>query len=218
MSTEIISAPALKSALSYANRFSVPTPQDTEDLQQAALEGLIEAANVYRPEKAPPGGITSWAYPFIRNRVLRELHDKFFRHLSFKDFLLRRDVLKLQEEAHRKNITLSTQDISSELDIPYAKVEQMLQDTQSEQSSENLELWGLDSTESIDESLMLDSIREHARKVLSDRDYFIVVRRFGLDGFEEFLLAEIAEVLGMSRQAVSKRLAGALKALQTNEG
>lgn len=217
MTSELLTGDSLRSALAYANRFSVPTPQDSEDLRQAALEGLIEAANTYRAEKAPPGGLPSWSYPYIRKRVLKELHSKFFRHLTFKDFLLRRDVLKLQEEASKKNLTLTTEELAEELSIPYDKVVAMLQETQTEQSSENLELWGLDTTDSVDEALMLEEIQEQARKVLSDKDYFIVVRRFGLDGYPEFLLSEIASLLGMSRQAVTKRLTGALKALKTGE-
>ena len=50
----------------------------------------------------------------------------------------------------------------------------------------------------------IDKLNKYIKEVLSEREYYILVRRYGLLGHEEMTQRQIAKILGISRSYVSR--------------
>ena len=64
----------------------------------------------------------------------------------------------------------------------------------------------------VSESLKI--LRQNMRSVLSDREYYIITKRFGLDGEKELTQRQIAKTLSISRSYVSRIEKAGLKKLR----
>ena len=60
----------------------------------------------------------------------------------------------------------------------------------------------------------LKILRQNMRSVLSDREYYIITKRFGLDGEKELTQRQIAKTLSISRSYVSRIEKAGLKKLR----
>lgn len=61
-----------------------------------------------------------------------------------------------------------------------------------------------DVVSDIEVSESLKILRQNMRSVLSDREYYIITKRFGLDGEKELTQRQIAKTLSISRSYVSR--------------
>lgn len=57
-------------------------------------------------------------------------------------------------------------------------------------------------------------LKHNIKKVLNNREYYIIVRRFGLNGYEEMTQKQIAQTIGISRSYVSRIEKKALEKLK----
>ena len=64
------------------------------------------------------------------------------------------------------------------------------------------------------QSESLKILRQNMRSVLSDREYYIITKRFGLDGEKELTQRQIAKTLSISRSYVSRIERAGLKKLR----
>ena len=71
-----------------------------------------------------------------------------------------------------------------------------------------------DVVSDIEASESLKILRKNMRSVLSDREYYIITKRFGLDGKKELTQRQIAKNLGISRSYVSRIEKAGLKKLR----
>ena len=71
-----------------------------------------------------------------------------------------------------------------------------------------------DVVSDIEVSESLKILRQNMRSVLSDREYYIITKRFGLDGEKELTQRQIAKTLGISRSYVSRIEKAGLKKLR----
>jgi RNA polymerase sigma factor (sigma-70 family) len=68
--------------------------------------------------------------------------------------------------------------------------------------------------EEVIERMFVEGIFETARKTLKPRSWYVLQRRYGLDGHEPSTLQEVGNELNLSREAIRKIEQGALAALQ----
>ena len=71
-----------------------------------------------------------------------------------------------------------------------------------------------DVVSDIEVSESLKILRQNMRSVLSDREYYIITKRFGLDGEKELTQRQIAKTLSISRSYVSRIERAGLKKLR----
>ena len=71
-----------------------------------------------------------------------------------------------------------------------------------------------DVVSDIEVSESLKVLRQNMRSVLSDREYYIITKRFGLDGEKELTQRQIAKTLSISRSYVSRIEKAGLKKLR----
>ncbi len=71
-----------------------------------------------------------------------------------------------------------------------------------------------DVLEDISRANDLKKLKNGMKQMLSKREYYILVKRFGLDGNDELTQRQIAKVLGISRSYVSRIEKAALKKLK----
>ena len=71
-----------------------------------------------------------------------------------------------------------------------------------------------DVVSDIEVSESLKILRQNMRSVLSDREYYIITKRFGLDGEKELTQRQIAKTLSISRSYVSRIEKSGLKKLR----
>lgn len=72
----------------------------------------------------------------------------------------------------------------------------------------------IDVLENISTEDDISVLKQHMKSSLTDREYFILVRRFGLDGYDEMTQRQIARTLGISRSYVSRIEKKALEKLK----
>nr|WP_308647387.1 RNA polymerase sporulation sigma factor SigK [uncultured Agathobacter sp.] len=62
----------------------------------------------------------------------------------------------------------------------------------------------IDVSNNILKNESIDKLNKYIREVLSEREYYILVQRYGLLGHEEMTQRQIAKILGISRSYVSR--------------
>lgn len=78
-----------------------------------------------------------------------------------------------------------------------------------------LEQEEMDFADQMQQKQDIEQLKQHLHRVLSDREYEIIVKRFGLDGHKEYTQREIAANMGISRSYVSRIEKRALAKLQS---
>ena len=72
----------------------------------------------------------------------------------------------------------------------------------------------IDVSNNILKNESIDKLNKYIREVLSEREYYILVQRYGLLGHEEMTQRQIAKILGISRSYVSRTEKRALDKLK----
>ena len=62
----------------------------------------------------------------------------------------------------------------------------------------------IDVSNNILKNESIDKLNKYIKEVLSEREYYILVQRYGLLGHEEMTQRQIAKILGISRSYVSR--------------
>ena len=74
---------------------------------------------------------------------------------------------------------------------------------------------GLSPLEAAFRSQAIDKIRDAFQKILDEREQFILINHYGLDGQEPRTMADIGKRIGLSRERVRQIEVGALMRLRT---
>ena len=72
----------------------------------------------------------------------------------------------------------------------------------------------IDVSNNILKNESIDKLNKYIKEVLSEREYYILVQRYGLLGHEEMTQRQIAKILGISRSYVSRQEKRALDKLK----
>lgn len=210
---------------SEVRRFTQVMDTDkASELEAAGRVGLMWAVRNYDPSK---GKFASWAYKPIKREVLRAVRDADFNNLTHGDFERRPSVVRAYRRLteHNPHYAPSHAEVSAESGQPVEVVARILDAPRMESLDAPA---GADFTATVGDTVpdpelgveqqvaarMLDAGVEVGLRVLDPREYFVVSRRFGLDGEPPARLVTLGEHLGLSREAVRQIEAKALAKLQ----
>jgi RNA polymerase sigma factor (sigma-70 family) len=197
---------------SYVNRFASHTSaEDSRDFENAGLVGLIRAINTYDPTKGP---FAQWAYRPIKREVLRSVHSTDFQNMNAGDFERRPDIIRAREELLAEGVNPTDEQVAAKASATLGQVQRVLGAPQlsslsapmgTEDGDANLgDLVGdeePDPLEQVITAMSVSALESRGLPVLSDREMFVIVRRFGLDGEPPQRLSTIGEHLKLSREA-----------------
>lgn len=227
--TDEIVAQNLGLVRSYTRRFGGAANADTRaEFESAGLLGLMRAVDSYEPDRGPFG---QWAFKPIQREVLRAVRDRDHPNLNHGDFEKRPLILRTQRELRSIDDAYepSFAEIAAAAGVTLAQVQRVLDppklDSISDQpvhmlddgddiGDEEIVSDGPRPEEAVISTLTLAGLQQSALQVLDERELFVIVRRFGLDGEPVEKLNEIGDLLALSREAVRQIEAKALAKLQ----
>ena len=211
---------------SYTRRFGGAADAHARaDFESAGLLGLMRAVDSYDPER---GTFGQWAFKPIQREVLRAVRDTDHPNLNLGDFEKRPQILRAARQLRGVDDEWSPSDaeIAAAADVTVAQVRRVLSPPRltsfSQPADEDGEV-GLDETVASDDptpertilsKFTLQALERFGLRALDQRELYVVVRRFGLDGEPVEKLTEIGETLALSREAVRQIEAKALAKLQ----
>jgi RNA polymerase primary sigma factor/RNA polymerase nonessential primary-like sigma factor len=214
---------------SYTRRFGGAANADARaDFESAGLLGLMRAIDSYEPGRGPFG---QWAFKPIQREVLRAVRDRDHPNLNHGDFEKRPLILRTQRDLRSIDDSYepSFAEIAAAADVTVAQVQRVLDAPKLDSISDQRSTFMDDGDDLGDEDIVssdalpdemllsgltLDGLQHIALRVLDQRELFVVVRRFGLDGEPVEKLNEIGDLLGLSREAVRQIESKALAKLQ----
>ena len=210
----------------YAKKFiSNASPDDTRDFEQAALAGLARGIATYDPAR---GRFAQWSLRAIKREVLDALRAADYPNMNRTDFEARTNVLdavKRLQATHGDDYAYTFDEVAALSGSTVGQVQRVLQAPRLESLSNpvgdeaNATLGDVieDPDQGIEDSVMtrvsVAALENYGLPVLDDRELFVVVRRFGLDGEPRQRLAAIGEHLNLSREAVRQVEAKAMAKL-----
>ena len=197
---------------SYVNRFASHTSaEDSRDFENAGLVGLVRAISTYDPAKGP---FAQWAYRPIKREVLRSVHSTDFQNMNAGDFERRPDIMRAREELIEEGTMPTDELVARKAGATVGQVQRVLGAPQLSSLSTPMgtddgdaslgDMVGdeePDPLEQVITSMSVSALESKGLPVLSDREMFVIVRRFGLDGEPPQRLSTIGDHLRLSREA-----------------
>jgi RNA polymerase sigma factor (sigma-70 family) len=199
-----------------------------EDLVQEGNIGLMEAVERYDPHRGTR--FSTYAVPWIRQKMQRAIknHGRTVRlpaHVSEDLYRLRRSTRELTSCLERQP---TPEELALHMSMPVRKVQRLLRwqsktvsldaPVGKEQETELMELVADQDVSSIEDAVTLeqmqDEIREMMAKCLRPREQKVLSLRFGLDSGQDKTLAQVAEVLGVTRERVRQIEVRAMRRLR----
>ena len=177
-----------------------------DDLFQEGVAGLLHAIDKFEVDRGYR--LSTYAYRWIQAYVTRYYQNqgRVIRvpvHISTKQQQLNKQVESLTRDLGRTPTDEEVRDAN-------AKVEDIRSATMTVSSlnaligeSEELEgLQGIDKTEEHDMEMECDMLLDKVRGLVSERDYSVLLHRYGLCGVPAHTLSEISEKHGVTRARV----------------
>ena len=200
----------------YVAMFTSKSTEHSEDFESAGKVGLLWAISSYDPSKGP---FASWAFKPIQREVLRAVRDADHPNLNPGDFEKRPAIMAAERaflESAPRNTPLDYRDIARRAGVTEAQVRRVLDaprlDSLHAQSSgpgdeeipleDRLADPSLDIEAEVLHRFEIRTMRRVGLPLLDDRERYVLMRRFGLDGGPEESLRVIGDQLGLSREGV----------------
>lgn len=210
---------------SYTRRFGgAASKHSREDFEAAGMLGLMRAVDSYDPER---GTFGQWAFKPIQREVLRAVRDSDHPNLNLGDFEKRPQILRAARQLRGVDEAYNPSDaeVAAAADVTIAQVRRVLNpptlkslsDSIGDDESgedENIASHDPSPEHTILSKFTLAALEQFGLRALDQRELYVVVRRFGLDGEPIEKLTEIGETLALSREAVRQIEAKALAKLQ----
>lgn len=211
---------------SYTRRFSgAAGSDDRAEFESAGVLGLMRAIESYDVDSGPFG---QWAFKPIQREVLRSVRDTDHPNLNMGDFEKRPAIMRAyrqlqgvdesyqpthEEVADAAGVTVNQ--VRRVLAAPQlTSIHQPVGDDESTELLETIESDELGSEAQLISKQAVAALEQFGLKALDERELYVMVRRFGLDGEPAEKLADIGETLALSREAVRQIEGKALSKLQ----
>ena len=220
---------AEKKALDFAQQFHIYTL--TDDLIQAAVQGLSQAARSYNPDKN--SSFSAYASTLIHNEIVDEYaKSQNTGHIPawFVPIYTKVQSYTYKYAEEHNNQYPSPEVACAELNISrkhYDSAMEMLnlkgmrslqdevgQDGASDDAKITLEDTIEDNGSSFEEEVAVKDAVKDALSCLSERNREIISMRFGLNGYEETSATEISKLFGISQARVSTIITACLKNME----
>ena len=220
VTTEIVSF-NLGLVRSYCKRFSTrASADDAAEFEAAGMLGLMRAIDSFEPSL---GRFGSWAFKPIQREVLRAVRSVDHPNLNLTDFERRPEILgaKRRLEGACGEHVPTAGEVAAAVGVTIEQVRRVLTPPEltpievptadgSSTLSEQLRSTDAEPEDRVISQMTLAALRSFGLAALDPRELFVVVRRFGLDSEPTATLADIAESLALSREAVRQIEAKAL--------
>lgn len=211
---------------SYTRRFtSTASADDRQEFESAGTLGLMRAVDSYDPES---GAFGQWAFKPIQREVLRSVRDVDHSNLSLGDFEKRPAILRAyrQLKSIDESYEPSPAEVAAAAGVPLAQAKRVLNPPTVEsmqqrvghdddtQLGDTIESQDAGAEAHVLSMITLAALEKYGLPVMDQRELYVIVRRFGLDGEPVEKLADIGTALGLSREAVRQIESKALAKLQ----
>lgn len=198
----------------YVRRFTSHTSlEDSSDFESAGRVGLMRAIDSYHPDR---GKFGAWAYKPIQREVLRAVRDSDHPNMNAGDFEARPEVLRAlsalagmdpdkrpshEQIAERAGVTVDQ--VRRILDAPRLD---SLSTPVGEDGDTSLGDLLEDTARGVEDTVLraleVTSLEDFGLSQLTERELYVLTRRFGLDCEPPMCLSDVGESLGLSREAV----------------
>ena len=215
---------------------------DYDDLFSVGLEGLMKAIEKF--DFKYDNNFSTYATYWIKQAVTRTIADEGFTiRIPVHMFESINQVMRYEQNADQKDITIDVKNLCGELNIPVEKYEAvkrvqtyMLKPTSLNgfvsKEDDDTELQDLISNENEllfdrgsrlydnpEKKAMNEDLKAYMDKMilsLNPREQFVLTHRFGLNGAEKKTLEEIGEIEGVTRERIRQIEAKAMRKLRTS--
>ena len=192
---------------SIVHKFPIKNASCTyDDLFQEGVAGLIHAIHKFEPERGYR--LTTYSYRWIQAYVSRyyQNHGRTIRvpvHMATKQMKMNKQVEMLTRELGRTPSQEEINDLCEHAEEVRSSMAYVSSLNQLIGESEELEcLQGEDRTDEFDSQVDCEMLLDKVQKTVSDRDFDVLLRRFGLRGRPEHTLSEISEIHGITRARI----------------
>lgn len=212
--------------INYVKKFTASSSRDdSKDFEGAAVVGLMRAVSTYNPKYGSK--FSTWAYKPIQRECLKAVREADFKQINPGDFEKRPDILKAAKKVAltNKSFTIDYQAIATISGASVDAVKRVLHAPVIESMSKPLGTEGdgelsdtiIDTSTSVEDTVLnaqqVVSLENYGLASLDEREFFVICRRFGLDGEPSQRLSAIGNLLKLSREAVRQIESKALSKL-----
>ena len=193
-----------------------------DDLFQEGVAGLIHGINKYDYTRGYR--LSTYVYRWVQAYVSRyfQNHGKTIRipvHMSDTSIRMRKEVETLTKKlGHMPTSTECMTHIPDYENMLVATRDTFSLNQLLSEDGELMELAGDDTTGETDDALTVELLLDQLREHVSERDYDILTRRYGLEGQPEHTLSELADRYGITRaraHQIERECLNTLRAIQT---
>ena len=177
-----------------------------DDLFQEGVAGLIHGIQKFDVTRGYR--LSTYVYRWVQAYVTRyyQNHGRVIRvpvHMFNKQLELRKTIEKMTRDLGRLPTPDEIQSLKADVDTIQASMMNVSSLNQMISDNDELEcLQGEDNEDGFNSKVDCDILLTKLKKEVSDRDFEILVKRFGLAGHVEHTLNEISEETGLTRSRV----------------